>query len=86
MKCNFKTLRKYSHRRDSLDIGGPTDLWAFIGRLPHSNMKLIGEIKGLAQKNLHENTRPSSNPNDIIKPRRGYKDRESHIKHFLNVT
>jgi hypothetical protein len=49
MKCNVKTLRKYYHRRDSLDIGGPIDLQVFTGRLPRYNMKLIGGVKGLVQ-------------------------------------
>jgi hypothetical protein len=49
MKCNVKTLRNYSHRRDILDIGGPTNLWGFIGRLPSSDTKLIGVVKGLVQ-------------------------------------
>jgi hypothetical protein len=86
MKCNFKTLRKYSHRQDSLDIGGPTDLWAFIGRLPHSGMKLIGAVKGLVQDFWHENIRPSSNQKYVLKLRRGSRDREPHIKHFLDIT
>jgi hypothetical protein len=49
MKCNIKTLRKYSHRRDSLDKGGPIDLWAFTSRIPGSDMKLIVVVKGLVQ-------------------------------------
>jgi hypothetical protein len=47
LKCNVKTLRKCSHRRDTLDVGGPTDFWAFTGRLPHSDMNLIGVVKRL---------------------------------------
>jgi hypothetical protein len=86
LKCNVKTLRKYSHRRDSLDTGGPTDLWAFTGRLPHSDMKLIGAVKGLVQDFWHENTRPSSNQKDVLKLRRGSRDHEPHIKHFLDIT
>ena len=42
-------------------MGGPTYLWAFYGRLPHSDMKLIGAVKGLVQGFWHENTRPYSN-------------------------
>jgi hypothetical protein len=82
LKCNFKTFRKYSHRRDSLDIGGPTDLWAFTSNLPHSYMKLIG----LVQDFWHESTRPSSNRNDVLKLRRGSRDHELHINHFLDIT
>jgi hypothetical protein len=47
MKCNIKTIKKYSNRRHSINTGVPTDLWAFTGRLPHFDMKLIGALKRL---------------------------------------
>jgi hypothetical protein len=86
MNCNVKTLRKYSHRQDSLNTGGPTYLWAFTGRIPHSDMNLIGAIKGLVHDFWHENARPSSNQKDVLKMRRGYRDHEPHIKHFIYIT
>jgi hypothetical protein len=55
-------------------------------RLPCSDMKLIGAVKGLVHDFWHENTRPSSNQKYVLKLRRGYRDRESHIKHFLDIT
>ena len=86
MKCNIKTPRKYYHRWGSLDTGVPKNLWAFTCRLPHSDMNLIGAVRGLVQDSWHENTRPSSNQKDVIKLRRGSRDHEPHIKHFLNIT
>jgi hypothetical protein len=49
-------------------------------------MKLIGVIKGLVQDFWHENTRPSCNKKYVLKLRRGSKDYEPHIKHFLDIT
>ena len=86
MKCNIKTLRKYYNKWDSLNIGGPTYLWPFTSRLPHYDIKLIGEFKGLVHDFWHENTRPSSNQNDVLKLRRGSRDLEPYIKHFLDIT
>jgi hypothetical protein len=61
-------------------------LWAFTSRLPRSDMKLIGAVKGLVQDFWHENTRPSSNQKYVLKLRRGSRDHEPHIKHFLDIT
>ena len=61
-------------------------MWAFIGRLPHSDMKLIEAIKGLVQEYWHDNSRPSSNQKYVVKLRKGSRDHEPHIKHFLDMT
>ena len=82
----MKTLQKYSIRRDSLETGCQIDMWAFTGRLPRSNMKLIEAIKGLVQEYWHNNSRPSSNQKDVVNLRKGSRDREPHIKHFLDMT
>ena len=55
-KVSRKTLHKYSHVREKLDSLGQIDCWAFIGRVPHSNMKLIDAVKELVQKFWPENT------------------------------
>ena len=48
VNLNPKTLKKYSIRRDSLDIEGQMEkLWAFSGRLPCKDMKLVEVVKGL---------------------------------------
>jgi len=86
MRCNFKTIRKYSHRRDNLDKGGPTYFCAFTSRITHSDMKLIGVVKGLVHDFRHANTRPSSKQKHVLKLRRVTGDREPHIKHFLDIT
>ena len=49
VNLNVKTLRKYSIRREHLDTTGQTDFWAFIGRLPRRDMKLVDAVKGLVQ-------------------------------------
>ena len=61
-------------------------MWAITGRLPHFNMKLIEAVKGLVQEYWHDNNRPSSNQKDVVKLRKGSRDREPHIKHFLDMT
>ena len=43
---DIKALRRYCSRREQLD-SGETNVWFFIGRLPHSDMKLIDVVKGL---------------------------------------
>jgi hypothetical protein len=86
IKCNVKTLQKYSIRQYSLDTGFQTDMWAFTGRLPHSDMKLIEVVKALVQEFWHENNRPSSNQKDVVKLRKGSRDHEPYIKHFLEMT
>ena len=68
VNLNPKTLKKYSIRRDSLDIEGQMEkLWAYSGRLPRKYMKLVEGVKGLVQTFWHDNTRPSSNISDVLK-------------------
>ena len=61
-------------------------MWAFNGRLPHSDMKLIEVVKGLVQEYWHDKSRPSSNQKDVVKLRKDSRDREPHIKDFLDMT
>ena len=61
-----KTLKKYSVRRDNLDVEGKMEtLWAFSGRFPCKDMKLVKEVKGLVHTFWHDNTRLSSNTMDM---------------------
>ena len=48
-------------------------------------MKLIDAVKGMVQEFWHDNSRPSSNQKDVLKLRMGSRDREPHIKHFLDM-
>ena len=57
---NVKTLCRYSIRREHLNTTAQTDFWAFIGRLPRLDMKLVDAVKGLVQSFWHDHTRPSS--------------------------
>ena len=82
---DIKALHMYCSRREQLD-SGQTDVWAFIGRFPCVDRKLINAIKGLVQEFWHDNTRPSSNQKYVLKLRRGSRDREPHIKYFLDMT
>ena len=86
VNLNVKTLHRYSIRRENLDTTTQTDFWAFIGWLPHHDMKLVDAVKGLVQSFWHDHTRPSSNRKDVLKLRRGSKDHEPHIKHLLDIT
>ena len=61
-------------------------MWAFTGRLTHSNMKLIEVVKELMQEFWHNNSRPFSNQKLVVKLRKGSRDCEPHIKHFLDMT
>ena len=85
-KITTKTLRKYSSIREQLDTVGEKDCWAFVGRLPCIDMKLIDAVKELVQTFWKENTRPSSNQRDVLKFRKGSNEREPHVKHFLDMT
>ena len=78
-----KTLKKYSLRRDNLDVEGQMEtLWAFSGRLPRKDMKLVKVAKGLVQMFWHDNTRPSSNTKDVLKHCRGSHHAEPHVKNY----
>ena len=61
-------------------------LWAFNGRFPHKDMKLVEPVKGLVHTFLHDNTRPSSNTKDVLKICRGSMNNEPHVKHYLDMT
>ena len=87
VNLNSKTLKKYYVRRDSLDIEGQMEkLWAFSGRLPRKDMKLVEAVNGLVQAFWHDNTRPSSNTRDMLKHYKGSRSHEQHIKHYLDMT
>ena len=65
---------------------GGKDCWAFLGRFPHRDMKLIDVVKELVQTFWHDHTIPSFNQRDVLKMRKGSTEREPHIKHFLDTT
>ena len=48
-KITTKTLRKYSSIREQLDTVGEKDCWAFVGRLPRIDIKLIDVVKELVK-------------------------------------
>ena len=68
---DIKALHRYCSRRAQLD-SGETDVWCFV--------------KGLVQEFWHDNSRPSSNKKYVLKLRRGSRDHEPYIKHFLDMT
>jgi hypothetical protein len=75
INCQFKSKnsKKPSIRRDSLAIEGQMEkMWAFSGRLPCKDMKLVEAVKGLVQTFWHDNTRPSSNTRDCVKTLQGF--------------
>ena len=87
VSLNVKTLRRYSIRREHLNTTAQTYFWAgFIGGLPHRDMKLVDAVKGLVKSFWHDHTKPSTNRKDVLKLRKGSKDHEPHIKHFLDIT
>ena len=61
-------------------------LWAFSSRLPRKDMKLVEAVKGLVQTFWHDNTRPSSNMNDVLKHCRDSRNNEPHVKHYIGMT
>ena len=82
-----KTFKKYSVRRDNLEVEGQMEtLWAFSDRFPCKDMKLVEVMKGLLHTFLHDNTRPSSNTNDVLKCCRRSMNNESRVKHYLYMT
>ena len=82
-----KTLKKYSVRRDNLDVEGQMEtLWEFSSRLPRKDMKLVEAVKGLVQTFWHDNNSPSSNMKDVLKHCRGSRNNEPHVKHYLDMT
>ena len=86
VNLNVKTLHRYSIRREHLDTIAQTYFWAFIGRLPRCDMKLVDAVKGLVQSFWNDHTRPSSNRKDVLKLIRVSKDREPHIKNRIDIT
>ena len=81
-----KTLKKYSLRRDILDVEGKMEtLWAFSGRFPRKDMKLVEAVKGPEDTFWHDNTRPCSNTKDVLKCCRGSMNNEPHVKHYLDM-
>jgi hypothetical protein len=84
-KVSAKMLWRYSIKRQILGNLGQKDYWAFICRIPCSNMKLIGVAKGLVQNFWHEHTNPSSNQKEVVMLRRDFICHETHIKYFLDM-
>ena len=87
MPLHPNTLKKYSVRRESLDVEGKMEtLWAFSGRFPCKDMKLVEAVKGQVHTFWKDNTRPSSKTNYVLKLCRGSRDNETHVKHYLDMT
>ena len=48
MHLHPNTVKKYSVKRDILDVEGKMEtLWEFSGRFSHKDMKLVEVVKGL---------------------------------------
>ena len=82
---DIKALLRYCSKREQLDFG-KIDVWFFVGRFPHSDMKLIDAVKELVQEFWRDNSRPSSNQKDVLNLRRDSRDHETHMKNFLDMT
>ena len=54
--------------------------------MPYKDMKLVKAVKGLVTTFWHDNTRPYSNTNYVVKCCRGSMNNELHVKHYLNMT
>ena len=68
MPLHPKSLKKYSVRRDNLDVEGQMEtLWEFNGRFSHKDMNLVEVVKGVVYMFWHDNTRPYSNMKDVLK-------------------
>ena len=79
-----KTLKKYSVRRDNLDVEGQMEtLCEFSGRFPRKDIKLVKAVKGLVHMFWHDNTRPSSNMKDVLKHCRGSRNNEPMLNIIL---
>ena len=76
---------KYSVIRENLQTPGGKDCWAFVGRFPRRDMKLIDAINDLVQNFWHDHSRTSSNQRDVINMRKGSTEHETHVKHFLDT-
>ena len=61
-------------------------LWAFSGRFPHKDMKLVKAVKGLVHTFWKDYTRPYSNTKDVSKCCRGSMNNEPHVKHYHDMT
>ena len=61
-------------------------LWAFSSRFSCKDMKLAEAVKGLVHTFWNNNTRPSSNTEDVLKHCRGSRNNEPHVKHYLDMT
>lgn len=49
ININRKTLQRAAKRRYNIEIDLVNQCWSFIGRLPHSNMKLNNENNSLIE-------------------------------------
>ena len=86
LKLNRKIVEKYSVIRENIETLGGKYCWAFVGRFPCRDMKLIDVVKDLVQKFWHGHTKPSSKKRDVLKLRKGSNERETHVKDFLDMT
>ena len=58
-------------------------LWAFSGRFPCKDTKLVEAVKGLVHTFWNDNTRPSSNTKDVLKYCRGSMNKNLMLKIIL---
>ena len=49
-------------------------------------MNLVEVVKGLVHTLWHDNTRPSSNKNDVLRRCRGSMNNELHVKNYIDMT
>ena len=73
VNLNLKTLSRYSIRREDIDTTDQTDFWAFIGRLPRRDMKLVDAVKGLVQSFLAWSHKAFFKPKGCTKTEKGFK-------------
>ena len=69
LNVNHKTLERVVKRRVDFECDPANSLWTSSGRLSRSDMKLTSEVKSLAAKIWHDNTRVSPNSRDVLKLR-----------------
>ena len=85
-KLERKNLQKYYFIREKLENPCQKDRQAFVGRLPHLDVKLTDVVKELVQLFWPDNTIPSSNQRYVLKLTKRVKESEPRAKHFLDTT
>jgi hypothetical protein len=83
LNLNHKTLSTVLSRRGRFDNPLQNNTWAFSGRLPLVDKKLMDNIKNEIPQFWHFQSRVSLNANDVLKVIIGNQDCTPHPKHFL---